>query len=144
MMITNEQKYEILKLRSQEVPYSKIGAMFNISNKRVSDVATKVRSAFKGGNVYYASAIANAAKVTVNEVIQLAKYHIREDKKTTPRQFKIKINDIVSNKNIWYAHRKGEVFEAKRSYGYHIVNNNILFKVKERDCTEVPPIKQSA
>lgn len=50
---------------------------------------------------------------------------------------KIKINNKISNHNIWYADKAGQIFDANRGLSHYLVNNSPLFKVRKNDCVEV-------
>ncbi len=133
------EKYKLLTLRIEWGDYQKIGDYFSITPKQASAIHTTIKTAIRSGRFYTVKKISNVTGEDEKRILELVAFNIKKGIKNAKSYpiIKVKINDIVSSPNIWYANKSGRIFQVTDKITHYEVTD--LFKIRKEDCTVITP-----
>lgn len=134
-LLSNEDTYELLKMRANGIKYRKIGEVLGLTHKQVSNQYRSVLIGYRGGYMGTIKKITELSGEPMHEIVRLLKVNI-EIAPVEKKQLMITI-EKATNPKVWYAQKIGETFPAKKTIHGYWINNNSLFNVKLNDCIEV-------
>lgn len=131
--LTPEQMFDILKMRSEGLGYIDIGNKLGLSYRHILIMMTRLKVHSRVNNFSLIKPISQYSGLPTRNIVIMIKQKFVN--KNSANLFRVRVNETISNKNLWYNFHKGKEFEAKRKLSYYYVTD--FLKIRQKDCTEI-------